>query len=76
MYLADIYPTALRRQPELFVASAPKAGYSKPFNIEMDPHEDLEVARFFAWVGAPALKTVEEYKERLTKFPHPPAAKV
>ena len=52
------------------------AGYPKLFNIEMDPHEDLNVARLFAWVGVPSLKNVEEYKETLKKFPNPPVDKV
>ena len=78
VYFTDIYPTGTgrQRQPTLFVVSAPMAGYPKLFNIEMDPHEDLDVARLFAWVGAPSLKTVEEYKETLKKFPNPPVDKV
>ena len=46
----------------------------RAFNIEMDPHEDLDVAGLFAWAAAPPLKAVEEYKKTLKKYPNPPAA--
>ena len=76
VYFTDIHPTGIgpQREPGIFPASAPMAGYPKVFNIEMDPHEDLQVGGLFAWVGAPALKAVVEYKETLKKYPNPPAA--
>jgi hypothetical protein len=72
MYFRDVHPTGIgpQRQPGMFSASAPMAGYPKIFNIEMDPHEDLVVAALFG----PSLKVVEEYKETLKKHPNPPAA--
>src|SRR6266446_3392553 len=63
IYFTDVHPTGIgpQRQPGMFSASAPMAGYPKIYNIEMDPHEDLIVAAMFGWVSGPALKTVEEY---------------
>jgi arylsulfatase A-like enzyme len=77
-YFTDIHPTGigLQRQPGLFSASASMAGYPKVFNIEMDPHEDLDNGALYGWVGAPALKAVEQYKETLKKYPNPPAANI
>ena len=42
MYFTDIHPTGIgpQRDPGMFSASAPMAGYLKIYNIEMDPHED------------------------------------
>ena len=57
----------------MFSASAPMAGYPKVYNIEMDPHEDLNVGAMFGWVSGPALKTVEEYLATVKKYPNPPA---
>jgi arylsulfatase len=76
-YFTDIHPTGIgpQRQPGLFSASAPMA-YPKTYNIEMDPHEDLNVAGLFGWAGGPALKTVEEYKETLKDHPNPPAPNI
>ena len=44
-------------------ANAPMAGYPKAYNVEMDPHEDLDVTALFGWVGDPALKEVGIYLE-------------
>jgi arylsulfatase len=78
LYFTDIHPTGIgsQRQPGIFSASAPMAGYPKLFNIEMDPREDLDVGGLFAWAAAPALKAVDEYKETLKKCPNPPAASI
>ena len=61
IYFTDIHPTGIgpQREPGIFSASAPLAGYPKAYNIEMDPHEDLVVAGLFGWVSGPALKAVE-----------------
>ena len=54
MYFTDVHPTGIgpQRQPGMFSASAPMAGYPKIYNIEMDPHEDLQVAALFGWSAA------------------------
>ena len=47
IYFTDVHPTGIgpQRQPGMFSASAPMAGYPKVYNIEMDPHEDLHGRR-------------------------------
>jgi hypothetical protein len=74
IYFTDVHPTGIgpQRQPGMFSASAPMAGYPKIYNIEMDPHEDLIVAAMFGWVSGPALKTVDEYMAMLKRYPNPP----
>ena len=78
IYFTDIHPTGIgpQRQPGMFSASAPMAGYPKVYNIEMDPHEDLIVAAMFGWVSGPALKSVEEYMASLKRYPNPPAPNI
>ncbi|KRQ14662.1 arylsulfatase [Bradyrhizobium manausense] len=78
IYFTDIHPTGdgPQREPGVFSASAPMAGYPKVYNIEMDPHEDLIVGGVFAWVSDPALKPVFEYLETVKKYPNPPAPNI
>jgi len=78
IYFTDIHPTGSgpQRQPGIFSASAPAAGYPKVYNIEMDPHEDLVVGGLFGWVSGPALKVVEEYLASVKKYPNPPAPNI
>jgi arylsulfatase A-like enzyme len=78
IYFTDIHPTGIgpQRQPGIFSASAPMAGYPKIYNVEMDPHEDLVVAGLFNWVTGPALKAVDEYLESVKKYPNPPAPNI
>jgi len=78
IYFTDIHPTGSgpQRQPGIFSASAPTAGYPKVYNIEMDPHEDLVVGGLFGWVSGPALKVVEEYLASVKKYPNPPAPNI
>ena len=75
MYFTDVHPTGIgpQRQPGMFSASAPMAGYPKVFNIEMDPHEDLVVSALFGWTIGPMLEVVEKYKKTLKEYPNPPA---
>jgi hypothetical protein len=47
------------------------AGYPKIYNIEMDPHEDLQVGALFGWTAGHPLAVVEKYKETLKKYPNP-----
>ena len=47
--------------------------YPKVFNIEMDPHEDLELSGIHLWTLEFAYKPVKEYLESLKKYPNPPA---
>jgi hypothetical protein len=54
MYFTDIHPTGIgpQRDPGLFSASAPMGGYPKIYNIQMDPHEDLQVGALFVQPGS------------------------
>ena len=75
MYFTDVQPTGTgpQRQPGMFSSSAPMAGYPKIYNIEMDPHEELQVGALFGWSAGPMLEVVGKYKETLKKYPNPPA---
>jgi arylsulfatase A-like enzyme len=76
VYFTDIQPTGIgpQRQPGMFSSNAPMAGYPKVYNIQMDPHEDLQVGALFGWVAGPALEAVAKYLETLKSYPNPPAA--
>jgi arylsulfatase A-like enzyme len=75
MYFTDVQPTGIgpQRQPGMFSSSAPMAGYPKIYNIEMDPHEDLQVGALFGWTAGPLLEVAGKYRETLKKYPNPPA---
>ena len=77
-YFTDIYPTGIgpQRQPGIFCASAPMAGYPKAFNIEMDPHEDLNVGGMFGWSSEQPLIAVEQYYATLKQHPNPLAPNI
>lgn len=77
-YFTDIHPSGAgpQRQPGIFSASAPMAGYPRVFNIEMDPHEDLVVGGLFGWVSGPTLKAVEDYLQSVKRHPNPPAPNI
>jgi arylsulfatase A-like enzyme len=46
--------------------------YPQVYNIEMDPHEDLNLGGYHFWPLEFAFKTVKEYLESLKKYPNPP----
>jgi arylsulfatase A-like enzyme len=46
--------------------------YPKIYNIEMDPHEDLQLPNYM-WAGEPAFKAVMEYEASVRKYPNPPS---
>jgi len=73
MYFTDVHPTGIgpQRQPGMFSASAPMAGYPKLYNIEMDPHEDLQVGALFGWTFGPALEVVEKYQRDAQEVSEP-----
>jgi arylsulfatase A-like enzyme len=47
--------------------------FPKIYNIEMDPHEDLNVGGNFLWAAEPAFKVIQEYEASVKKYPNPPA---
>jgi arylsulfatase A-like enzyme len=54
-------------------ASSSEMYYPKIYNIEMDPHEDLNVGGIHLWTMEFAFKAIKEYLESLKKYPNPPA---
>ena len=78
MYFTDVQPTGIgpQRQPGMFSSSAPMAGYPKLYNIQMDPHEDLQVGALFGWTFGPMFEVVERYLESLKQYPNPPAPNI
>ena len=78
IYFTDVHPIGIgpQRQPGMFSASAPMAGYPKVFNIEIDPYEDHQVAALFGWSLTSPLEAVAKYKETLKKYPNPPVGNV
>jgi arylsulfatase A-like enzyme len=78
IYFTDIQPTGIgpQRLPGALSSNAPMAGYPKVYNIEMDPHEDLDITALFGWVADPALEAVRRYEESVKKYPNPPAPNI
>jgi arylsulfatase len=78
VYLTDMRPTGEgpQRLAGAFAANDAMAGYPKAYNIEMDPHEDLDVAGLFPWVYGPALEVILAYERSVKDHPNPPAANV
>jgi arylsulfatase A-like enzyme len=57
----------------MYTGSSPMY-YPKVYNIEMDPHEDLNVGEINLWpMVYGAYKPITEYLESLRKYPNPPA---
>ena len=57
------------------MANSSSMYYPKFYNIEMDPHEDLQLVNY-SWVSGPVFKIIEEYLASVKKYPNPPAANV
>lgn len=73
MYLTDIHTTGSGPQRLSGVLSASASlAYPTLYNIEMDPHEDIQVAAQFPWVQGIAFKEIDKYKKTLKKYPNPP----
>ncbi|MGO8983157.1 MAG: hypothetical protein ACLQFM_00060 [Terriglobales bacterium] len=45
----------------------------KVYNIEMDPHVDLNVGGTFTFMAGPPYKVIAQYMATLKKYPNPPA---
>jgi arylsulfatase A-like enzyme len=76
IYLRDMNRTGTGQQMVGGIfANSSKMYYPKIYNIEMDPHEDLQMTNY-ASVAVNAFKLAEEYLASVKKFPNPPAANV
>jgi hypothetical protein len=47
--------------------------YPKVYNIEMDPHEDLQLVNYES-ISVNAFKIIQDYLASVKKFPNPPPA--
>lgn len=77
VYFKDMRRTGTETQMVggLFVSSS-DLYYPKVFNIEMDPHEDVNLGGVAGWPGELGLKPVKAYLESLKKYPNPPAPNI
>lgn len=75
IYFTDMHSTGEgpQRLGGVGSASAPMAGYPRVFDIEADPHEDLNISSMNGWVAEPALRAVMEYERSVKEHPNPPA---
>ena len=77
IYFKEMHYTGTGQQMlgDLFVG---KSGLYYPlvYNIEADPHEDLNVGGINLWPLLFAYKPVQEYLESLKKYPNPPAVNI
>ncbi|MGO9633001.1 MAG: arylsulfatase [Steroidobacteraceae bacterium] len=47
--------------------------FPRVHNIEMDPHEDLNLGGITVFIAEPAYKVVQQYEESVKKYPNPPS---
>src|SRR5579864_722649 len=75
IYLKDMHQTGTGSQMlgGMYVANG-AMWFPKIYNIEMDPHEDLNVGANFLWAAEPAFKVIKQYEESVKKYPNPPAS--
>ncbi len=74
LYFKDIAPTGTPGQQMIggMWTSMSPMNYPKIYNIEMDPHEDLQLPHYL-WAGGVAMKAIAEYEESVKKYPNPPS---
>jgi arylsulfatase len=74
LYFRDMPLTGTGQQMlgDLYIGSS-ELYYPKVYNIEMDPHEDLNVGGIHLWPIDFAYGAIKEYLESLKKYPNPPS---
>jgi arylsulfatase len=77
IYFKDMRPTGTGQQMlgDLFITNS-GLYYPQVYNIEADPHEDLNVGGINLWPLLFASKPVTEYLVSLKKYPNPPAVNI
>jgi arylsulfatase len=55
-------------------ASSSEMYFPKVYDIEMDPHEDLNLGGITLFMTAPVYQAVAEYQESVKKYPNLPCA--
>ena len=48
--------------------------FPKVYDIEMDPHEDINLGGITVFMAGPAYKAIGEYEASVKKYPNPPCA--
>ncbi len=73
VYLKDMNPTGTEQQKlgGLSINAAPLY-YPKVYNIQVDPHEDLQLPNYL-WAMGPPLRAIAEYEASVKKYPNPPS---
>ncbi|HTP50044.1 MAG TPA: arylsulfatase [Anaeromyxobacteraceae bacterium] len=73
-YFKDMAPTGTEFQKVggTYMNSA-EMYFPKVFNIEMDPHEDLNLGGVYLTIAPFAYKYIIEYGQSVAKYPNPPA---
>jgi len=70
----DLVAVRLKQWRTYFKGGSGPDGFPSLYNIEMDPHEDLNVFGLYTWEIVNALEPVAKYKETLKKYSNPPAS--
>jgi arylsulfatase A-like enzyme len=75
LYFKDMHQTGTGSQMlgGMYVANG-AMWFPKVYNIEMDPHEDLNVGGNFLWTAGPVFKVIQAYEASVKKYPNPPAS--
>jgi arylsulfatase len=78
IYFTDMHSTGEgpQRLGGAASADAPMAGYPRMYNIEADPHEDLNVAAFNTWAASQYIPPLVEYERSVKEHPNPPAPNI
>jgi len=74
LYFRDMAPTGTGQEMlgAMLVSGAPM-WFPKVYNVEMDPHEDINLSEYDIWVLGPTFKVISQYEQSLAKYPNPPA---
>ena len=73
IYLKDMNPTGTELQKLGGLAiNAASLYYPKIYNIQVDPHEDLQLPNYL-WAMGPPLEAIAKYEATVKKYPNPPS---
>jgi arylsulfatase len=74
-YFKEMAPTGSGQEKfaDLYITATP-IYFPQIYNIEMDPHEDMNLGGIALFMTAPIYKAIAEYEESVKKYPNPPSA--
>jgi arylsulfatase A-like enzyme len=74
-YFKDMQPTGTGQQMlgGMYVTSS-NLYFPKVYNIEMDPHEDLNLGGITVFMAGPAFEAIKKYEESVKEHPNRPCA--